>query len=159
MKMLLLVSVLTLASCATAMKKEDSVFTFVETTTVDKVPAFNSALSYLAKNLGDSNYAIKIKDETNGKIITQIGTGCNELRAFADFSNYTVNYTLEADFKDKKVRLSLEGNTYTQVGIDGKHVVVSEALREYQKDGVKACASKIKDGLLASLKTSTSSNW
>lgn len=101
-----------------------------------------------------------MKDESAGKIITQIGIECNELREFADISKYSVNYVLEADFKDKKVRLSFEGVSYTRInGLDGTPFAVGAQLLERQKDGIKTCATKLKDNLLLSLKASTGSNW
>jgi len=75
---------LLLSSCAGMMLKPMEQ-KYLSTTTIqkidmDKEQAFNSTLSYLAKNIQNSTHAIRLKDKEQGKIIAKIGTNCKGLK-------------------------------------------------------------------------------
>jgi Domain of unknown function (DUF4468) with TBP-like fold len=158
MRCIKILPLLILISCSSPLTKKNATSSFIAETNLTKDQAFNGALSFLAKNLGKSNEAIQLKDPSSGRIISKIGVDCNELRAFADITSYSIMFTLDANFKDKKARFTLEGNTFSQVNIDGNAIVVGALLKDYQEDGVKKCAIKIKDELMEHLKSENSSH-
>ena len=75
-----LVVLIILSACAGYSVLESKPTVYVENTGVVKKDAYNKALAYLAKNLGNSNYAIRLKDPDSGKIITKMSVPCNEIR-------------------------------------------------------------------------------
>lgn len=158
MKHLLLTSLFILSSCASALKKDEATNIFIEKTSLSKSQAFNQVLGYLAKTLNDSNEAIKLKDKEAGKIIAKIGVDCNDLRAFADVTSYVAYYTLEVDVKDKKLRLNIVGESYSQFNINGSIITANSPMHSGHKDGQKVCAKEIKNKLISSI-TKRSSEW
>lgn len=160
MKLLLILSLIFLTSCATPLTKKEASFIYVEKTSLSAENAYNMTLAYLAKSLGNSNRAIQLKDPKKHKVISQIGIACNDVKnGFMDIATYTTYFTIEADFKNKKVRLSLSGDTYTSTNIDGSIIAGSSPFKAHQKEGLKKCADQLKSQLLAALKTSSNSNW
>mgnify|MGYP001562941971 CR=1 FL=1 len=150
-----------LVSCATPLPKEKRELTFVETTTASKSDAYNRVLSYLAKNLGDSNAAIKVKDQENGTIITQIILPCNDFRTFMDINPYTAEYNLEVNAKDKKVRL-----VYEAVAKRGHNAVSGSAFNpqpitsDSEAQAAKKCATEHKAALLKEISvTASKADW
>lgn len=158
MRLLTIVFLLMLASCASNLTKEEASTTFIEKTVLNKDEAYNKILAYLAKNLKDSNVAIKLKDKDSGKIISRYGIECNELRAFADITSYVAYYTLEIDVKESKIKIEATGEAYSQFNINGSIISANSPMHSGHKDGAKKCAIKIKDYLLGAL-TSSQSNW
>lgn len=154
----LLIPLFILCSCASALKKDEATNTFIEKTSLSKEQAFNQVIGYLAKNLNDSNEAIKVKDKEAGKIIAKIGVDCNDLRAFADVTSYVAYYTLEVDVKDKKMRLNIVGDSYSQFNINGSIITANSPMHSGHKEGQKICAKEIKKKLFAEL-TNQNSEW
>ena len=146
---------LMLISCASPLIKKDATNVFIEKTNLSKKDTFNRTISFLAKNLNNSNEAIQLKDASSGKIISKIGIECNELRAFADISSYVAYYTLEIDVKDNKIRITTIGESFTQT-LNGR--IGNAPMRSEHKKGARKCANRIKENLITSLKTSNS-NW
>lgn len=160
MKFLLIFPLFFLASCASPLTKKESSFVYVVKTSLSAESAYNMTLAYLAKSLGNSNRAIQLKDPKKHKIISQIGIACDDVKnGFMDIVSYMTYFTIEADFKNKRARLSLSGDTYTSTNIDGSIVAVNSPFKSHQKEGLKKCADQLKDKLLAALKTSGNSNW
>jgi hypothetical protein len=160
MKLMLLACLFVLYSCAgyEPASKQDINTTFVEDTKLGKKDAFNKILTYLAKNLGNSNYAIQLKEQSQGKIVTKIATQCNELQASMDITTYTASFVLEVDVKDKKVRFNFEGDSYSQLNIDGAVLATANPFRTGQIEGLKKCATQLKNNIMESL-NSSSDKW
>ena len=160
MKNTMLASLIVLSSCAgyEPAQKKDLSFVFVEQTGLSKKDAFNKTLAYLAKNLGNSNYAIQLKDESQGKIVTKIANGCNQMQASMDLTTYTASYVLEADIKDKKVKLNFEADTFSQINIDGSVMTANGSYRSGHLEALKACATELKNEIIAAL-GKTEENW
>ncbi len=109
-------------------------------------------LGYLAKTLGNSNRAIQLKDFKK-KLISQVGIPCDDVKnGFLDVASYTTYFTIEADFKTNKLRLSIIGDSYSSRNIDGSLIHVNTPFESHRKDGLKKCAGKLKDQLMATLK-------
>lgn len=156
----LLLTILSLVSCASVLTKDDMTFSYVEKTEVSGKVGYNGLISYLATNLNDSNTAIKVKDNEALKVISQVGFPCNDVQtSMLDINQYTTIYAVEADFKDNKVKLSISGYMQTaRVPLTGQMGPLSP-FQSYQKEGVKKCADKLKDMLLTAINSSKQAEW
>lgn len=165
MKTLLLgFACLGITSCATMggtpLPQEQREFTFVEKTDLKQADAYNAALLFISKKLGDSNMAIKMKDPGSGTIMTQIGLGCPELRGALDLMSHTPSYNLEIDAKDNKIRMVYEAYEDRIVNVGGEPLGAAFISSPSQVAAVKTCASRNKDELLHALsKKKASDNW
>lgn len=156
----MLLSLFFLASCATPLTKNELSFIFVEETSLTAENSYNMILGYLAKSLVDSNRSIQLKDPAKNRIISQIGIKCNDVKnGFMDIASYTTYFTIDAEFKNKKIRLSLNGDTYTSTNIDGSLIAINSPFKAHQKEGLKKCADHLKNEILTALKNSDNSNW
>ena len=159
---ILLVMILGLTACATTpLPQEQREFKFVEQTALKQKEAYNAALSYLAKNLGDSNFAIKVKDPETGTIITQIAVDCPELKLFMDLNKHVAAYNLEVSTKDSKIRFvyeATEDRIYN--GVSGNLMGPGAAIfRPGQADAAKVCAERNKGDILKSFGSNRNSAW
>lgn len=160
MKNLNLLCLLVLASCATPLTTKERSFVYVEKTNLSAENAYNMTLSFLAKTLVNSNRGIQLKDANKKRIISQIGISCNEVKnGFLDVASYTTYFTLQVDFKSKKVRLSISGDSYSSRNIDGSLIHVNKAFESHRREGLIKCASKLKDQVIAALKVKENKNW
>ncbi len=160
MKKLLILPLLFFVSCASPLTQKEKSFTYVEKTNLSAESGYDMILAFLAKNLGDSNRAIQLKDPKKHKVISQVVFDCNHVKnGMLDIASYTTAFTIEADFKNKKVRLSLSGDSFTSSNINGSYNTVKGLFKSHQKDGLKLCADDLKNKVMASLKTSNNSDW
>jgi hypothetical protein len=160
MKKLLILPFLFFVSCATPLTKKEASFVYIEKTGLSAESAYNMTLAYLAKSLGNSNKAIQLKDPKKHKFISQIAIECNDVKnGMLDIASYTTSFTIEADFKDKRARISLSGDSYNSTNIDGSYIAVKAPFKSHQKEGLKLCADKLKAQVIESLKVSNNSNW
>lgn len=133
--------------------KEAREFSFVEQTTVKQKDAYNSALAYLAKNLGDSNFAIKVKDPEAGSIITDIALDCPQLKnSVLDPNRHTVLYNLEVQTKDNKIRFIYEATVIrTFNGFGGRAMGEDPVSSQGAADSAKTCAERNKADILSAI--------
>lgn len=148
-----------LFSCASApLPKEQREYQFVEKTNVSKSDAFQRALGYFAKNLVDSNSAIKVKDENAGRIITRIRQECDEFKAFGDLlGTWTTDFTVEFEAKDMRVRLTLEGLSYDRRDSMGNQATYGYSSEKDVAKG-KVCATKLKQEIMQAV-NAASKDW
>lgn len=150
-----------LTSCASApLPQNQREFTYVEQTSLKQRDAFNSMLAYLAKNLGDSNLAIKVRDPEAGTIITQIAFDCPELKDFLDPNRHNPMFNLDVSMKDNKIRFVYEGmedRTYNLMS--GALIVSSPISRSSQVTALKTCTERHKAEILKSIAVKRDTNW
>lgn len=148
-----------LFGCASAPLPQDQrELTYVEQTSAKQKDAYNAVLSYLAKNLGDSNFAIKVKDPESGTVITQIAFDCPELKDFLDLNRHMPTFNLEVATKDNKARLvfeALNDRVYNAVG----GALISERVisRASQVASAKTCVEREKTNILSAISAKKSS--
>lgn len=139
--------------CATIAPPDVRKASFVEKTSQTKSASFNRALAYLAKNMGDSNSAIKLKDPESARIVVKMNSPCNAIRPWGDFmNNYSASYTADFQAKDKRFRLNFED----------VHILVDQtgALAGTNISGAKEMdkvKSECLSGVVASLKSAIDS--
>lgn len=163
MKRVFLIGCLGLATACATMPPatpEQREITFVEETSLKKKDAYDASLNWLAKNLGDSNFAIKVKDADAGTIITQIATECPELKVDAlDFNKHTALYNLEVGTKDNKMRFAFEAvSIRTYNGVSGDYLG-ERAFTAREIGSAKICAERTKAAILASTAKKSATNW
>lgn len=153
---------LCLSACATLppLPPEQREFKFVEATSLSQKDAYNAALTYIAKTLGNSNFAIKVKDPEAGTIMTQIGIACPEMKSgWADAMSHTPSYNLEINTKDQKIRFVYDGYEDQIVNVDGRHLGGAFISTQAQAEALKTCASRHKDEMMKALLAKKSDNW
>ncbi len=157
---LLSVGLLALSACAgVPLPKEQREFHFVETTEIKQKDAYAATLSYLAKNLGDSNFAIKVKDSDSGTIVTQMIVECNELRAFMDILGHGAEFNLEVNTKDNKIRFAYEAVSDQVSDFNGKVIRTDAVSTPEMMATIKNCAQKSKGEIMRSIASKKDSNW
>ena len=165
MKNLLIMLGLTLCfGCATPLVESEKSFNYIEKTTLKADVAYQLTLGYLAKSLRNSNQAIQIRDEKRSKIISQVSFRCDDVQyGVFDVSIYETAFTVQADFKDNRVRLSLTGNNFTSYvnlfGGKGDMLSLNSPFSGQHQVGLKKCANKLKDMIMKNLQTSDNSDW
>lgn len=151
----IIVLTLVLAGCASPeLAREQRKAEYVEVTGVSADAAYSATVKYLAKNLGDSNAAIKHKDEKSRQIILHGNTLCNNLRQTGDVNDYRLQFTMDFAAKDKKARFSFEdlqmiaanGGT---LGWDYLRLTSQESVNK-----IKPCLEGVKSGIVAAIKQS-----
>jgi hypothetical protein len=157
MKKLILVGVAWLVTgCAVAplLPAEQRKAEFVDQTTATKDEAYSRALTYLAKNLGDSNHAIKLQDKGESHIVVKMNSVCPELKpASLDLNTYSIDFNLDVQTKDKKMRTSFEdldvisSNPQQIMGIP--RISDQETLAK-----AKTCADRVRKGLVTAVNDS-----
>lgn len=73
---------------------------YQEKTSATKDQVYTSSLAYIAKNFGDSNPAIKVKDKDAGMIVTKGNIVCNSLRQAGYPNDYSLKFNLSIKTKD-----------------------------------------------------------
>lgn len=153
MKNLFYLALIFLVSCSAATLAPNNVRTvkYQERTSVTKGQAYTSSLAYIAKNFGDSNHAIKVKDKDAGMIVTKGNIICNSLRQSGDPNDYSLRFNLSIKAND---------NTYHLI-FDDLQMLNEQGLPvrwEYNQitDGekvskVKPCLEPIRSGLINEL--------
>ena len=82
-------------------QKTDRKIEYVETADgVTQQQIFEKALTYLTKQVNDSNAAIKMKNSGTAQIIMQGNLSCNEMRQAGDINDYRLSFIL--DFKGER---------------------------------------------------------
>jgi hypothetical protein len=164
MKYLIIMTVL-LSSCAGMMLKEldtkSRKTSVIKPTKLSKNQAFDSTLSFLAKRIGNSNHAIRLKDKKTGKIIAKIGYDCVGLKrpdVITNISSTFVDYVVEISIKNKKIRIQLlmEGFQRT-IGIQG-NTNYFIAQDKGQESSVKKCSNDLISMIMAGLSSESQSN-
>lgn len=123
---------------------------FTEKTSATAKEGYSSALSYLARNLGDSNYAIRMKDFESKKIVTKIGLSCNELNDSMFKYTYTAHFTVEASFKDNSVKITVYAENYTKYWM-GNPDETNTPFVVSQKNGLDKCMNRIKNQIMGAI--------
>lgn len=149
----ILVMASTLVSCASMQLKpfKDTKATFIEETDRSKSDAFERTAVWLAKNLGDSNSAIKINDTSSGRLVAKITFPCKGLKrpdVIPNIASTDVQFNVDVAFKDKKVKYELEMLGFTRnLGAYGgnQHYFIAEATG--QDVAVKNCFDDLKKSL------------
>lgn len=150
-----------LSACASApLPQSQREFSFIEQTTLKQRDAYNVILAHLAKNLGDSNLAIKVRDPESGTIITQIAFDCPELKQFLDPNRHTPVFNLEVSTKDNRVRFVYEGiEDRIYNGMSGAPLGPAAIARADQASGLKTCTERHKAELIKALGAKRDANW
>lgn len=151
---------LSLIGCATTpLPQEGREMKFVEETSLKQKDAYNLALGYLAKNLGDSNFAIKVRDPDSGTIITEIAFNCEELKGFMDLSRHTPVFNLEVGTKDNKVRFVFEALRDRRYNPMSGQFQLEEAFSTPDKiEALRPCVQRMKAEILKQMGRKDS-NW
>lgn len=145
---------LTLSSCATSMlQKKDREIESVVKTKMSKENAYSTALTYIAKNFGDSSKVIKMKNLESGTIVLKGNTSCNIFRQAGDINNYLLQFTLTIMLKNQKAKLHYENlyissNTGNPIGWEYNRISSKEKLRKSM-----GCLDSLNKGLFES------NNW
>ena len=148
--LLILSTLLTLCSCATALiPKDQRKLVFTEETKLSKNDAYVNSLSFIAKNFGNSNEVIKAQDKDSGLLIIKGNTDCNIFKQFGDVNNYLLQFTLELNHKDNKVKMSFEdlfisSSTGEAVGWDYNQLTDKDKINKAGE-----CLSSLKKGLVS----------
>jgi hypothetical protein len=103
--------VLFMASCATvqiAPVKEREINQVVETKISDK-EAYSAAQVFLAKNLVDSNSAIKYKDDNTKRVVSQIRLTCEtKVTNWCTFTKVYADFNIDFQAKPNKFRITFD---------------------------------------------------
>ena len=159
-RILLAVSLmLTFAGCASLAPREQRQLQFVENTTAPKATAYNRAMGYIAKNFGNSNVAIRMKDEASGQIILKGNVACNEMRQFGDTNDYFLGFNLDFQAKDNKVRFLFED--LEMLKKDGTSVPFAnnQLTSAGDTEKVKPCIEPVRSGMLKAINNTGNDNW
>lgn len=135
-------------SCATIPLAQRE-FSFVEETKVTKNVAYQNALAYLGRNLGDSKEALRVQDKEAGRLITRIIIPCDEAKMLMT-TRGSAEYSLELEFKDKKTRI-----TFVAIDLAAHDLVGKRISRVIAREGdladAKACAEREKANLVQAI--------
>lgn len=93
---------------------------FTHTSKAKKTEAYEKALAYFSKNLGNSNSAIKMRSKKSGTIITKGNISCDVLRQAGDINMYSASFNLTFKAKDNKVRYKYDN--VKMIGDSGKEL-------------------------------------
>lgn len=140
---------------------------YIIETKVKKADAYSKALAHLAKNFGDSNDAIKVKNEGSGQIIAKGNTTCNILPGDG-LSNYSLWFNLDFQAKDNKVRFDFEdliikyGSTSKMPGFTDTNSMSGQTApphfniqKKEDVDKLESCLKPIVDGVTQAINGST----
>ncbi|MCW7460184.1 DUF4468 domain-containing protein [Leptospira bandrabouensis] len=106
-------------SCASLLPREERKVEKIYTTNLTKKQIYDRSLVYFAKSLGNSNFAIQIKDESNGRIVSQVSYDCKKYRTFYALNRVTANFNIDLTAKDSKYRIIFDDirlNIYSDNG-------------------------------------------
>ena len=149
----IIMSLIILSSCGSAKlaPSDERRINFIEKTNLSKDENYNKSLEYLSKNLGDSNYAIKVNDKTSGTIITRASVICNNLRQFGDTNEYSLKFNLTINSKNNKIRflfedLQIVDKVGNLVRWEYNQITDSSKIKK-----IESCLHPIKSGILNSL--------
>jgi hypothetical protein len=166
--MTLALCTLALSGCSSMMLKPyqgELKKTFIEETDLKKEESFERSSVWLAKNLGDSNAAIKINDAKNGRLVAKIIYACKGLKrpdVVGGEDSTPVKFDVDIAAKDKKVKYELEMKGFTRdlvhAGLGMVDYVIAEA--PGQTEVVNACFENLKKDLKSALdKKSEEKSW
>lgn len=109
MKSLIILAVFFSASCASnLLPANQRQSEEIVSTGMSKKEAYNSALVSIAKNFGNSEEVIKLKDKEAGTIVLKGNIPCNIFRQTGDINQYSLEFTLSIMLKDQKAKLFYE---------------------------------------------------
>lgn len=151
MKFLSLLLLTIITGCASSMlpTKQRALEKIVETK-MAKNKAYSSALTYIAKNFGDSSKVIKMQNKDSGTIVLKGNTICNIFRQSGDINDYRLQFTLTISLKDKKAKLNYEnlyisGSTGAEVSWAYNQLSSSEKVQQSMQ-----CLEPMNKGLFKS---------
>tara|TARA_R110000868_G_scaffold238717_2_gene493186 strand:- start:4601 stop:5089 length:489 start_codon:yes stop_codon:yes gene_type:complete len=157
----LLSLVLLVSSCATAPPKalsiQDRTFTEIKNVESNQKDTFNSALSFLSKNMKNSNHSIKVKDFKAGKIVAKINYKCMQ---YVDgpfgLVDRDVDFTVDLSFKPKRLRVELVADGFKldlgQYGVQDYPIT--------NKTNTEKCQKSLLSSIMEGLKTeSKKEDW
>lgn len=153
MKSFKLLPLLILVSCgsATLAPQNQRIVKFNEKASGNKSAIYTSVLGYLAKNLGDSNSAIKMQDKDSGMIITKMNIDCNVLRQFGDVNGYYVQTNLTSKSEDNSLKLIFEDLVMVdKLGTPFKYDY-GQITDQTKVEKIKECLIPVKDSILNSI--------
>jgi len=109
-KGLLIVLVLIVGACGSAklLSPEQRKEIQVLDTSFLKNENYVKALQFFSTRFGDSSKAIKLSDKGAGMIVAKGNTPCNSLKQFGDVNDYSLQFELTVETKDKKIRVAFE---------------------------------------------------
>jgi len=153
MKSFKFLPLLILVSCgsATLAPQNQRIVKFNEKVTGNKSAIYTSVLGYLAKNLGDSNSAIKMQDKDSGMIITKMNVDCNVFRQFGDVNSYFVQTNLTAKAEENNLKLSFEDLVMVDKLGTPFSYEYGQITDQSKTEKVKECLTPIKDSILSSI--------
>lgn len=152
-----------LSGCsAKLLTPEERQVQFIETTKVNKAQAYERALAYFGKTFGDSNSAIKVRSPASSQIIAKGNVACNVLRQAGDTNDYVLDFSLDLQAKDKKIRLSFEDLVIKH----GSGASVGQPVQwDYNqlssvenREKIKECLEPLRKGVTRAL-AGTQSDW
>lgn len=146
------------AGCATLAPSEQRQTAFIENTTQTKATAYNRTLAYLGKNLGNSNFAIKMQDKDSGQIVTKMAIQCNHFRQGGDPKDYYLATNLDFQAKDNRIRLAFEDMVIHDE--TGKPVswAYNQITDTKKAEEAKVCLEPVKAGILKAI-NGGNNNW
>lgn len=153
MNKLMFPALVLLFSCSAATLAPNSTRTikYQERTQASKDEAYNSSLAYIAKNFGDSNHAIKMKDKDAGMIISKGNIICNALRQSGDVNDYSLRFNMSIRAKNNSYSLVFDGLEM----LDERGIPVrweyNQITDETKVSKIKVCLDPIKKGLFDEL--------
>jgi hypothetical protein len=159
-QILLTTALIAMSGCAgAALAPEQRQFQIVENTTADAKTAYSRALVHIGKSWGDSNSAIKVKDESGAQIVVKGWIVCNELRQAMDPADYRLSFNLDLQAKDKKVRMSFEDlEMQDKLGkpVPWAYNQISSAEKVA---AVKPCVKPLTSALVGAINGGAKENW
>lgn len=157
---LLLIPVL-LSGCADAVMapSADRKVEFIEPTKATQIDAYKKTVAFLAKNLGDSNRAVKMKDDAAFQIVSQVSVPCNIFRQTGDPNDYSLRSSLDFQAKDKRVRMAFEDLTIVNQSGKPFEYAYNQITTQAQAERAKECLRPLKDDILKSFDAPAAKDW
>lgn len=149
---LLIITGCTMAQLAPASDRRVEI---IQKTKATKTEAYNKALVYFGKRLGDSNHASKVADKEQGQIVIKANMPCNVFRQSLDPKEYFLAFDLDFQAKDNRVRLVFEDmrilDDHGQLFIFDYNQLVSAE----QTQKAKSCLADVARGLASEINKTT----
>lgn len=153
MKNLIYPALIFLVSCsaATLAPKNVRAIKYKERTSVSQNQAYTASLAYIAKNFGDANHAIKVKDKDAGMIVSKGNIVCNVLRQSGDPKDYSLKFNMSIKAIDHAYSLVFDDLQM----LDDQGLPVRWEYNQITDSGkvskVKSCLEPLRQGLLNEL--------
>lgn len=148
---------ITLASCAGAQlaPSETRTVDWVENTSASKADGYSTALTFFAQKFKDFDSVAKLKDPNSGTLVMKGNAPCNIFRQFGDVNDYSLQFTLTFQSKDKKSRFLFED--LMMISDRGNPISwgYNQITSAEQVEKAKACIEPIKKELIAKLSKKT----